>query len=539
MDTSLGKRCRESDDLFNFKNSNGIIRLQASITKKYPIISNKIFDYIDINSIKFNNIDYIKSYYIIFYIIILSELAESCFYTKDSLDNILKYFLEYIEQYEINLYEINSFKSLMNILKLDDFWNLNSSEKTIIYNFIFPILISNRGSFKDHIEEIKSINEYSPFSKLFLYLLGDSNELPSFDNILCKCLSYSELNYFVIYLYEKKIIQCSSEHFLIAIVKKNFKMIKYYIKKNVEKNTNILYMLKLLELEGLLEYKINLFCIINVPFFKGLSILFASSGHIDILKEFTQRNIQLSYDVLYEAAKHGHQNIIFYFLNLDYIKNFIFLNELMINMLIILIKHKHYDVFNSTFHNINYNHNFIKKFILELFQHAEYDSLKFIYTHYYGMLKSIIKPFKKFYLFITQSLTMNDINYIYFLFDIYIEIKNTVTNLHKHKIIKSIIINGNIEILIQFINKFSIDLSMFNNISSLCVEHNNLPILRYLTEHNVYKDKNVITLAIEKNNFDIMKYAIENNYPYHIELKTQCEEKLKILKYLSQYFNEN
>ena len=142
MDTSLGKRCRESDDLFNFKNSNGIIRLQASITKKYPIISNKIFDYIDINSIKFNNIDYIKSYYIIFYIIILSELAESCFYTKDSLDNILKYFLEYIEQYEINLFEITSFKSLMNILKLDDFWNLSSSEKKIIYNFIFPILIT-------------------------------------------------------------------------------------------------------------------------------------------------------------------------------------------------------------------------------------------------------------------------------------------------------------------------------------------------------------------------------------------------------------
>jgi hypothetical protein len=390
------------------------------------------------------------------------------------------------------------------------------------------------------------MDENSPYRKLFLYSIGifssndkidtENYQFPSFDVIVPYCIKDIFLGNFVKYLYEKNILIPTSEHFEIAAKHEMQNMIFYYIKKEVKFNAKILYYLKLIELEKSkpCNFTINLFNFNNITLFPEMIILFTSSGHIDILKQFSNKGIYLSNDVLYEAAKNGNSEIMEYYFN--YIQNIDvdFLNILLRRSFIILIRNKKYDTFNYFYYQTDYiSDDIMKMMILEIIKTNDYECIKYFYENYVEKFTKIVKSIRTFYTYMIKAIEYAKIEYIYFLFDIYIDIKKKFSDLHKYKILQAIISNGNIEVLDRFIIQYSIDLKKFRCLTSLCVKNDNFEMLCYLTDKNANKDEDVITLAIEKCRLDIIKFAVDHDYPRQLLLRDNISKKLEIYMYLN------
>ena len=143
------KKLKE-DEIWKTKAYELIKIIKIDIIKKFPLLAEEIFSFIEANVIHFDKEKDIATYFICFYMIVRSEIGYYCLISEDSLYDILEIFLKFIQKHNFILCssDLYSFDSLLNIIKLDDFWDLNILDKRIIYNFIYEYMINKRESCK-------------------------------------------------------------------------------------------------------------------------------------------------------------------------------------------------------------------------------------------------------------------------------------------------------------------------------------------------------------------------------------------------------
>ena len=521
--------------------------LKKHIKFKYPIDYENILNCIERESDKYNNIKDRERNEIYFFILILSELYKNLSLAGNELNNNLLDILKFMKDYPIIL-SVYSFELLMNTIKIINFWNIQPIHTILINNIIYEYVISQRKSFINNYQQIKDMDPNCPYRQLFLYSLGKFHDvddikekdhiLPSLEEVTKYCISDIFLYEFAIYLYGKKIVESSTEHFEIASKNRISKMISYYIKNKVRPNAKIVYYLKLYELDDpRIPFKINLFDNQTIRRFGDeISVLFTTSCHIDILKEFVKREIRLCDEVLFEASRIGNIPIMeFFFKSYFDFNSYLLTYTTLIGYLLfaslkLVIKHKMYDAFNYFYEGNHITSDIMDSIIIDLLKDNYYDGIKYLHENYGKYFNNI----KKFYTYIIFSIKLNKEDYTYFLLDIYFKRKHDKKNNNNHisQIINEFILNGNIQFLDNFIIKYNIDLCKFENLTSLSVKYNNFDMLCYLTDKDASKDPDVVILAIEKCRLDMVKYAIEHDYPYPSFLKENINEKLELYKYL-------
>ena len=548
MDVS-GKRERSGED--DNDDDNDVVRKCKksciSLLDKFEGIirakhcdAEKIFSFVQQNFNSSNHKDMFN-----FYVILLSEICDNCFYAENNLTEILEQILTFMRENpcEYHFSRKYSFNSLLNIIKMIDYWSIRDSDRIIYDHFIYNIVVSHRDFLISNFQQIVDMDENSPYRKLFLYSIGifSSNDsihdenyvMPSFDVIITYIIQDSFLENFVKFLYVKKIVVPSTEHFEIAAKHNTRNMILYYLKIKVAHNAVILYYLKLHELNGLHFVKVHMFNDSNIQFYDELARLFSSSGHIDILKEFSTRNIKLPNNVIFEASKNGNIEIMEYFINLDYIQEFYHFDRLLCKSFIIILQNEKYDTFNYFYTNGIINDNVMYKIIIQSLNDNEYECLKYLYRNYLQKFIKVINSNKTFFRTVVRIISENNLDFIYFILDVYFQLKKNRAKTHIYMIIYGIISNGNVDIVHEIVSKHNVVLSDYTGLTSLCVKHNNFDMLRYVSEHGAIKDENVIVLAMEKCRLDIIQYAFAHNYPIPMGLRNQVDEQLKMFKFLS------
>ena len=124
---------------WRMKANNLIEIIKSDIRKKFPLLAEEIFSFVQMNVINSDKEKEIVTYFICFYMIIRSKIGIYSLVIDNSLYYILDIFLKFVKEHTFILYssDLYSFTSLLNIIKLDDFWDLNPLDKRIIYCFEF------------------------------------------------------------------------------------------------------------------------------------------------------------------------------------------------------------------------------------------------------------------------------------------------------------------------------------------------------------------------------------------------------------------